>query len=326
MPVYNAERYVAEAIDSILSQSYRDWELIIINDGSTDNSESIITQYEDSRIYYIKNPVNLKLIKTLNKGIDYCHGEYIARMDADDIALPDRLKQQVEFLDSHADHLMCGTNAIVIDKAGNKTGKIRNLPDNDFLQINMLFSPPFIHPSIMIRREVLRENRYDENYKHVEDYELWCRIANRGKIANLNKDLLLYRWHDNNVSVLNNEVQEELKDRVICNQLKLLNIQPTEEELYLHKITFRLYNLGKKQEISVDQFEGVSNWFSELIESNRIIGKYNQTDLIAYLWSRWAVLCISQKKYAKIMLPSFSAFKPKVLSKLSKLILFLRKK
>lgn len=327
MPVYNAEQYVAEAIDSILSQSYRDWELIIINDGSTDSSESIITQYEDSRIYYIKNPVNLRLIKTLNKGIDYCHGEYIARMDADDVALPDRLKEQVEFLDSHADYLMCGTNAIVIDNDGNKTGKIKNLPDNDFLQINMLFSPPFIHPSVMIRREVLKENRYDEEYKHVEDYELWCRIANLGKIANLNKDLLLYRWHDSNVSVLNNEVQEELKDRVICNQLNSLNIQPTKEELYLHKITFRLYNLGKKQEISVDhQFEGVSNWFSKLIESNRNIGKYNQTDLIVFLWSRWAVLCISQKKYTKIIFTSFRTFKPKVLTKLFKLILFLRNK
>ena len=99
MPVYNAEQYLSQALDSIVSQSFEDWELILINDGSTDRRESIIMDYDDERIFYIKNPVNLKLIKTLNKGIDYCGGQYIARMDADDICHPDRLKRQVEFLD-----------------------------------------------------------------------------------------------------------------------------------------------------------------------------------------------------------------------------------
>jgi len=326
MPVYNAGQYLSRALDSILAQGFRDWELILINDGSTDNSESIITQYDDERIYYIKNPVNLKLIKTLNKGIDYCGGQYIARMDADDICHPDRLKRQVEFLDSKPECLMCGTSAIVIDGNEKKTGKIRNLTDNDYLQISLMFSPSFIHPSMMIRSEVLQHNRYDEAYKHVEDYDLWCRIAKQGKIANIDSELFEYRWHDSNVSVVHNKAQEELKDKIIKDEISRLGIIPTEDELYFHKITFQLYNLGSRLDVSIDLFKEVSGWFSKLIHQNSIKQVYSQPALIAFLWSRWAVLCISQKKYVKIMSPSFASYNPAILSRLIKLILFLRKK
>jgi len=326
MPVYNAGRYLAQAIDSILSQTFKDWELILINDGSTDNSESIICRYDDERIYYIRNETNLGLIKTLNKGIDYCGGKYIARMDADDISLPDRLRYQVDFLDKHPSYLMCGTDAVVIDDAGKPTGKIRNLKDNDFLQINLLFSPPFIHPSVMIRSEILQYNKYDEAYRHVEDYELWCRIAKLGNIVNISKELLKYRWHDSNVSVLNNEIQDRLKDKIITNEIETLDIQPTEEELYCHKITFRLYNLGNRQNISTDQWSAISDWFSKLLRHNKIWKVYNQSDFTAFLWSRWVVLCVSQKRYRKALSPAFKTFNPSVLRKLMKLVLFLKKK
>jgi glycosyltransferase involved in cell wall biosynthesis len=266
------------------------------------------------------------LIKTLNKGIGYCDGEYIARMDADDICLPDRLKQQVDFLDNHTDYLMCGTNASVIDSNGRRAGKIHNLTDNNYLQISLLFSPSFIHPSMMIRKEILQQNKYDEAYKHVEDYELWCRIAKQGKIANIDNELLKYRWHSTNVSVINNQVQNELKDKIIKEELKRLDIIPTDKELYCHKTTFQLYNLGNKQDITVDLYNEVSDWFSKLIHQNQIKKIYNQSDLIAFLWSRWVVLCISQKSYGKIMTPPFSSFKPAIIRKLIKLILFLRKK
>ncbi|MDR2955101.1 MAG: glycosyltransferase [Prevotella sp.] len=326
MPVYNAERFLDKAIGSIISQTFTDWELILINDGSTDNSEAVINRFEDERIYYIKNPENQGLIKTLNKGIDYCHGRYIARMDADDISQPHRLQEQVDFLEYHPDHIMCGTNAIVIDNEDKATGKIRNLTENNLLQINLLFSPPFVHPSMMIRREILQDNRYDEAYKHVEDYELWCRIARLGKIANIGKDLLQYRWHDSNVSVLNNEIQDKLKDKVIENQIETLGLHPTNEELYYHKITFRLYQLGNKQNISTIVTDNVSAWFSKLLKQNNVKKLYNQSDFIAFLWSRWIVLCVAQKKYGKALFPTFKTLNPSVFLKLFKLVLFLRKK
>lgn len=326
MPVYNAEQYLSQALDSIVSQSFEDWELILINDGSTDRSESIIMDYDDERIFYIKNPVNLKLIKTLNKGIDYCGGQYIARMDADDICHPDRLKRQVEFLDSHPQVLMSGTAAAVIDNSGKKTGNIHNLTSDDYLQINLMFSPSFIHPSMMIRTEVLKQNKYDEAYKHVEDYDLWCRIAKLGKVANIDDELLRYRWHDSNVSVLNSEVQCELKDELIKRELSRLDLIPIELELYCHKVTFQLYALGNKLDVPVDRFEDIANWFTKLIRQNEIKHIYLQPALVAFLWSRWAVLCISQKKYGKVLFPPFAKYNPAILSRLIKLIFFLRKK
>lgn len=326
MPVYNAELYIAQAIESIITQTFTDWELILINDGSTDRSEAIISKYKDNRIYYLKNTENIGLIKTLNRGIDYCGGEYIARMDADDISFCDRLEKQVGFLDKHPSHIMCGTNALVINNFNDVTGRIRNLASNNLLQINLLFSDPFVHPSMMIRRNILIENRYDERYKHVEDYELWCRIANLGEIANLKKELFLYRWHNSNVSVLNADTQSKLKDKIIADGLKDLGIQPSDEELYCHKITFQLYALGKKQEVSIDQFDNVAAWFSKLIRQNKMKRKYSQSDFIAFLWSRWAVLCISQKKYSKLFFPKFTSYNPIVLVKLIKLVCVLSRK
>ena len=326
MPVYNAEKYLSDAIDSIISQTFEDWELIVINDGSTDNSESIIAGYSDSRIYYIRNTENIGLIRTLNKGIDLCQGQYIARMDADDISLPGRLKKQVDFLDKNPDYLMCGTNAAVINDQGGITGRIRNLSENEYLQIHLLFSVPFVHPSMMIRKEVLQANRYNSNFKHVEDYELWCRIARQGKITNLKEELFEYRWHDSNVSVVYNRIQEELKNKIIREELKKLDIDPTEEELYCHKITFKLYSRGSKQNISIEQSNSVSAWFSLLIEKNKTKKVYDHDSFVAYLWSRWAVLCIYQKKYHKIFSPSFVSFKPGILAKYVKLLAFLRRK
>lgn len=326
MPVYNAEQYLARAIDSIIAQTFKDWELILIDDGSRDDIMSVLSIYDDERIYYVKNPVNMGLIKTLNRGIDYCESEYIARMDADDIAHPDRLKHQVDFMDKHPQHLMCGTNAVVIDNNEQETGRIRNLTGNNFLQINLLFSPPFVHPSVIIRTEILQANRYDERYKHVEDYELWCRIARIGKVANIGKALLLYRWHDSNVSVLNSEAQDILKDKIIANELSRFDLEPTEEELYCHKITFNLYQLGKKKDIDISRFEDISNWFSKLLEKNKAKSIYKQSDFIAFLWARWIVLCVSQKKYSKALSPRFRSFNPSVLIKLLRLTLFLRKK
>ena len=106
MPVYNAEKYLIEAVDSILNQTFRDWELIIINDGSTDRSRELLSQIADNRVIIVDNETNLGLINTLNKGINLCKGEYIARMDADDISTPERIEKQVQFMDSHPHHIM----------------------------------------------------------------------------------------------------------------------------------------------------------------------------------------------------------------------------
>lgn len=327
MPVFNAEKYLQEAIDSIIQQSFTDWELIIINDGSSDSSEDIIKSYTDTRIKYYQNEKNTGLISTLNKGIDLCQGEYIARMDADDISEKERFNIQITFLKENKEYAMCGSYAKVIDENNNQIGKILNLSTNNYLQINLLFSVPFIHPSIMIRSDVLKKNYFNSEYKHAEDYELWCRIANSYKVANIPKFLLKYRWHTTNVSVTNAEIQENIKNRIIFQQLQNIKLQPSEKELLLHKVSFQQFD--SKTEISKKAFEDfleLDIWFKKIIEANKKLPRYNESSLIAFLWSRWIVLCISQKKYGKALAPQFTRYSFSIISKLLNLLLFLKNK
>ncbi|MFN5442865.1 MAG: glycosyltransferase family 2 protein, partial [Crocinitomicaceae bacterium] len=153
MPVYNGEQYLKEAIESILSQTYVNFEFIIINDGSEDNSEEIILSYNDPRIVYIKNLENLKLIKTLNIGFSKAKGKYIARMDADDISLPRRLEKQVDYLERNPDIGVLGTGVFL--KGEKEISKLLYHTDDKSLRFALAFYCPFIHPSVVLRKAVL---------------------------------------------------------------------------------------------------------------------------------------------------------------------------
>lgn len=206
MPVYNGEKYLRKAMESILRQTYTDFEFLIINDGSTDRSVEIIESYQDSRIRLIHNEKNIKLIATLNKGIELALGEYIARMDCDDISLPDRLAKQVAFMDTHPEIGVCGTWAKVIDENGNVNRSIKALTGKSIKRLCWRPSP-FIHPTIMARTSLLKENRYSEGYPHAEDYELWLRLSQKTTFYNLDKFLLLYRVHDSGITKAKRELQ-----------------------------------------------------------------------------------------------------------------------
>ena len=201
MPVYNGEKYLKEAIDSILNQTYKYFEFIIINDGSTDRSEEIILSYADSRIRYIKNETNLKLIKTLNKGIQLSEGEYIVRMDADDISLPNRLLLQIDFMQKNPNVGLCSGNAISIGPEGNiisgKWWDTNNLP----IKWLLIWENPIAHPTIMLRKETLLTNKlsYDTRKLHAEDYELWCKMAHFTNIERLNDIILKYRVSESSI-------------------------------------------------------------------------------------------------------------------------------
>lgn len=328
MPVYNAEKYLAEAIDSIICQTFVDWELLIINDGSTDSSKSIIETYPDTRIRYVENEKNLGLIETLNKGIQLCRGEYIARMDSDDIATPDRLEKQALFMDKHLEYVMCGSNATVIDDNGKITGRIINPSSNVLLQISLLFTNPFVHPSMMVRKEVLENDSFDSKWLHIEDFELWTRLASKGKIANLEESLLKYRWHNSNISTKYADIQEQSKNEIIKHQLEKLNIQASDKDLELHRLTFRLYSLGcKKSKLPPSRYKDVSRWFARLRRQNRKMKYFPQEDFEAYLWSRWIVLCISQREILRMgFIHNFASHTIPVVFKMLKLIAYLIKK
>jgi glycosyltransferase involved in cell wall biosynthesis len=194
MPVFNSERYLREAIESILNQAYRNFEFLIINDGSTDGSVSIIKSYNDRRIRLIHNERNLGLIHTLNRGIEQSRGHYIARMDADDISLPLRLLRQVAYMERHPDVGICGT---WIEYFMGLSDVIR-LPVTDAeIKAHLPILCPMAHPTVMFRTAVVRKYGlwYSHDYPHAEDYELWFRAANVTKLANIPEVLLKYRIH-----------------------------------------------------------------------------------------------------------------------------------
>lgn len=319
LPVYNSSDFLEEAIDSIINQTYKNWELIAINDGSTDKSEDIILRYKDARIKYYKNEKNIGLIGTLNRGIDLSTGKYIARMDSDDVSKPLRFEKQINFMEQNPNYAMCGTFAKMIDQSGNKIRKIVHQTTDEFLKINLLFSVPFIHPSMMIKTSILKENKFDPQYIHVEDYDIWCRIARKNKVANIADTLLDYRWHGNNISIKNEETQNKLKSEINKRELGFLNIKPTEEELWLHEISFNQFTQKKK----FDNFNKLENWFEKIIEANKNCKQYKQNSLIAFLWSRWILVCVVQKRFTKIYNPKFATYKPNVLRKLLMLLIFI---
>ena len=206
LPAYNCEKYIAQAIESVLQQTFTDLELIIINDGSTDKTESIILSFTDPRIIYLKNEINRGLISSLNKAIEIAHGKYIARMDADDINLPARIEKQKKYLDTHLGTTMAATTISFIDENGSNKGiwlLDRKKIDHNAIRKKMPFENCIAHPSIMIRTAVLKELKYDERQVNIEDYDLWLRLLSRDHvISKIDEPLLLYRIHNESVTNL----------------------------------------------------------------------------------------------------------------------------
>ncbi len=211
MPAYNAGKYLKFAIDSILNQSYKDFELIIINDGSTDNTEEVILSYDDPRIIYIKNEQNLKLIKTLNKGIDVAHGDYISRMDSDDIAFPSLFEQELSEFEKHHDAGIVNILTYHLDESGKH---IR--PNRQYFAISpeacscvCFYANMISHPGVMVRGDLMRQYRYKDStdFLHFEDMEIWNRMFMDGiKCYTINKRLLYYR--ESNASINAKYAQE----------------------------------------------------------------------------------------------------------------------
>lgn len=209
LPVYNSSNYLHHAIKSIIDQKYQELEIIIINDGSTDNSDQIIKQYteNDPRIVYIKRE-NKGLVFSLNEGIRIARGKYIARMDSDDLSHPNRIKEQVAYLEKYELDL-CGTAIIRFN--GWRKKRISYPKHNEEIKLKLLFGSPFAHPSILGKSALFKQNLYEIKYKHAEDFDLWQRLAANGiKSGNLSESLLLYREHQNQISALQNSIQKEL--------------------------------------------------------------------------------------------------------------------
>jgi glycosyltransferase involved in cell wall biosynthesis len=213
MPVFNAERYIADAIQSILDQTFTNFEFIIINDCSADNSLEIIRHYAniDSRILILNNDKNLGVSRSLNRGINISKANYIARMDADDVSFPNRFEKQINFLEENIDIGVLGTSAVIIDESSSEISSI-TLPKNHNLIVwFMCYACPLIHPSVMIRKEIFEVvGLYDSYFSSAQDYDLWSRAINITKFSNMTEKLLYLRKHNDNNSNKNKSIQSNL--------------------------------------------------------------------------------------------------------------------
>ena len=196
MAAFNEERLIDKAIKSIINQSFNDWELIVVDDGSTDRTVDIIKSFakNDNRIVLVKNDINKGLAESLNIGIEISRGDYIARMDADDESLPKRLEMQLEFMIENTEVDILGTGAVYIDINNNILDQII-MPENhcDIVSVMMKCSP-FIHPSIMMKKKIINKiGMYNKDIKRAEDYDLWFRARRHSaKFHNLPEVHLRY--------------------------------------------------------------------------------------------------------------------------------------
>lgn len=217
MSAHNAERYIAKAIRSILCQSFRDFELLIVNDSSTDSTGEVIGSFDDPRIRLLHNPRNLGLPRSLNRGLKLTRAPWIARLDADDVAKPNRLERQLAYLNAYPETALLGSAAQVIDETSKVIGKWE-VPTSDVeIKWALLFSNPMVHSSVIFRREpVLALGGYPEDpgFQFVEDYFLWSRLAASSTLANLAEPLILWREHEHSISRQEGDVQDQQRNAV----------------------------------------------------------------------------------------------------------------
>jgi glycosyltransferase involved in cell wall biosynthesis len=285
MPVHNGERYLKEAVESILCQTFSDFEFLILDDGSTDSGMKVVKNYSDSRIRLEVNETNLGIAATLNRGIRLARGRYIARMDCDDISLPDRLRKQFDFLEAHPDVGVCGSR---VRRIGAKRGFWKVKVRDEAIRSRLLFENAMAHPSVTIRKSVLIDHNlgYDPALRCAQDYAFWVDLARHSRLANLEQVLVLYRVHASQISEAKKSEQRSSADRVRELQLKKFAFEPTPKELELHG-NIASYGLAGNRRFA----EEAAAWLSRLRDLNAESGIYDEPYFSEELAERWYKLC-----------------------------------
>lgn len=261
LPAYNTERYLSESIDSVRRQSFTDFELIIINDGSTDGTQRIIDDYaaRDERIISLKQK-NQGLVATLNKAVKMARGMYIARIDGDDPWMDDKLSAQVDSLDKNLDVSLIGGGFEIIDENGFFIETIHALTRDEDIRRAMMLRNPFGHAGVMFRKDAFdKVGGYSNSHGPTEDFELWIRLATVGRLANLPKPVYRYRIVDNGISQSNSALQMKHTNIHIASlwedhtpRLLTRNEIRKQANRYLHIHTRKSYAIGMKEQFLSD--------------------------------------------------------------------------
>ena len=289
MPVYNGEAYLIDAATSVLQQSFSDLELIIIDDGSTDQTSSILQNIAaDQRVKVITNEENSGLTYTRNRGICNATGEYIAMLDSDDVALSHRLEKQVAFLDANPEFAMVGSSIDLIS-SDDRYIRTQHYPmPSACIPSLLLFQNNFAQSTVMIRKSSLPSECYRQEYPPAEDYDLWVRLAANHKLANINAPLVKYRIHSSSTSALKAAKQLESIEKIVSAQLQNIGVAPSSEELALH-VQIGLLEVPKGKAA----VRAAENWLLKLRDANLKAGYYPASVFNAVVALKWYEVCKS---------------------------------
>lgn len=272
-----------DAIDSVLNQTYKNIELILVCDGDQEEYKRL-KKIENAKIKIIQNETNRGLAYSLNKGIKHATGEYIARLDSDDICMEDRIEKQVQYLEEHLDVAVCGTEAMLF-------GKQKGIKKNYFIsqeqiKIQLLYMATLIHPTVMIRKKIFEEYQYNEEFICSQDFELWSRISEKYQIAILPIVGIKYRIHNGQVSSTKKELQAELSKKVIQQNSKKIT------GTYDEKICNTLYVLGMREKLTSKNYKEISRNIDEMLEKNQ---SYEKEEFKKVLYNRFFSLLITNR-------------------------------
>jgi glycosyltransferase involved in cell wall biosynthesis len=290
MAAYNAARYIEESIKSVLDQTFGDFELLIVNDGSTDQTVDVVNGFRDSRIRLLHNDKNSGLTYTRNVALTEAKGDYIAILDSDDVAVNNRLELQYAFFREHPDFALCGGHGVVIDAASNPVADNRFRmplgPDN--VKMTLLFRNPFINSTVMYKTTVLRELNGYRHYAPAEDYELFTRISDRHPVSNLDAVLVKYRIHNTNTSSLQSDLGRRNVQAIKRDQLRALGVASD------NKRTDIMLSILER-EYHAFYFADYLSTLTELKTANRILNKYPETAFEEFLFTNWFEIIYSKK-------------------------------
>ncbi len=292
MPLYNNEKYVGEAIGSLLAQSFGDFELIVVNDCSTDSSLEVVKNFNDPRIKILNNEVNEGIVYSRNKGLEVAQGKFIAPFDSDDVAMPEKFMRQIAYLKKHPEIGLLGSWVLLINQEGHTMKQHWKLNANqNMVPSLMLFKNYFTHSAIILRRDAIPKEGYKSGFDMVEDYKLCCDVARKWKVWNFPQYLLKYRIHQTSITKsypYNLALQEEKIFRILFNNLEM---DLTKEQLDCHFLI--------KNDVLIEDSEMVLKteaFLLEILNNNRRLKVYDQEQLLEVVFNRWLKICYKARR------------------------------
>lgn len=288
IPLYNAENYIKKTIQSVLNQTYKNFEILIINDASTDQSVSIVESFSDDRIRLIHNDTNKGICYTRQRGVIEARGKYIAILDADDIAMPNRLEKQFAFLEKNPEIAVCGSDAYFIDENDQPINHKHDINfDSKIIKIENLFANQFINSSALIRKKCIIEvGNY--SMKYCEDYDLFVKITEKFETTNLDEKLVCYRMHSKGDSKTKKELYENAIVDILNYQYKKLGIKK--------ELSYIPYLLFHKDILSVKIIDFYP-FFKTVIDNNKKLKVYDNTIFEKKFITIWLTLVLHHKNF-----------------------------